>query len=190
MKKKSLTDNEIIDSIRRGNQKDFSLLIDRYKDKSFSLIIKILKNKSDSEEVLQDVFLKVYQRLDAFKGESKFSTWLYRIAFNTAITKANSKNRIRELEIKSIEDFEGKIENMEFLHLVENQYDFVYKMIDKLPVRNALVLILFYIDELSICEISEIMGISIVNVKVILHRSRILLRDLLIKYNFKRVANE
>lgn len=187
MTTKKLSDNEIIASILRGNRRDFSLLIDRYKDKSFALINRILKNKSDSEEVLQDVFLKVFYSLDKFKYESKFSTWLYRIAFNTAITKVNSKTRIREIQLESLDDYENLIAGDIELNLAENSSEFVYKMLDKLPIRNALVLILFHVDRLSLSEISEVLNISIVNVKVLLHRSRNLLRDMLIKYNFNKV---
>jgi len=187
---KNISDDEIIDSIKRGNDKDFSLLIDRYKDRTFSLIDRILKNEFDSEEVLQDVFLKVYYSLKNFKGESKFSTWLYRISFNTALTKAKSKSRKIETEMQSIDDYEITINSEEIFKISDDRQHFVYKLLDRLPVRNSLVLILFYVDNLTMSEISEVLGVSIVNVKVMLHRSRNLLRDLLIKNDYLRVNYE
>ena len=68
-----------------------------------------------------------------------------------------------------------------------NAREYILKMVDKLPVRNALVIILFYIDDMSLKEISEVMDISLVNAKVLLHRSRNSLRDLLLKHNYKEV---
>ena len=73
---KNLTDIEIIESVKKGNQSDYALLIDRYKNKAFSLLVRMLKNEMESEEVLQDCFLKAYNSLDSFRQESKFSTWL------------------------------------------------------------------------------------------------------------------
>ena len=153
---KKLSDIEIIDSVLKGNQGDYALLIDRYKDKAFSLLKRLLGNEMDAEEALQDSFLKAYNSLAGFRRDSKFSTWFYRITYNTALTTANAK-------------------------------EYLLKMIDKLPIRNALVLILFYIDDMSLNEICQVMDISLVNAKVLLHRSRNSLRDLLLKHNYQEV---
>ncbi|MEJ2195170.1 MAG: sigma factor, partial [Ignavibacteriaceae bacterium] len=74
----NLPDQEIIDSVRKGNEADYSIIVDRYKDKAFSLLKRMLKNEQDAEETLQDCFIKAYNSLNNFKGESKFSTWFYR----------------------------------------------------------------------------------------------------------------
>jgi len=89
----NLSDQEIIDSINRGNQSDYSIIVDRYKNKAFSLLMRMLKNQQDAEETLQDCFIKAYNSLGSFKGESKFSTWFYRIVYNTALTRLSSKKR-------------------------------------------------------------------------------------------------
>lgn len=182
---KYLTDKEIIDSVLRGNSRDYSLIVDRYKDRTFSLLKKMLKNTLDTEEVLQDTFLKVFYALKNFKGESQFSTWLYKIAYNNALSVISSKKRKIELEMTSIDEEEvfRKFDN-EIYSQSEDSRKYIYNMIDKLPIRNAVVLILFYIDGMTLNEISEIMNISIVNTKVLLHRSRNTLRDLLIKHNY------
>jgi len=88
---KNLTDWEIIESVKRGNQSDYSILVDRYKNKAFSLLKRMLKNEQDAEETLQDSFMKAYNSLNNFKGESKFSTWFYKIVYNTALTKFRQK---------------------------------------------------------------------------------------------------
>jgi len=183
---KNLTDIEVIESVKRGNHQDYSLLIDRYKDKAFSLLKRMLKNEMDAEEVLQDSFLKAYNSLKDFRQDAKFSTWFYKIVFNTALTTIASKKRKIEQEMTSYDEVLelGTYDN-EIYSTTENARGFVLKMVDKLPLRNALVTILFYVDGLSLNEISQVMGISLVNTKVLLHRSRNALRDLLLKHNYQ-----
>ena len=97
-------DFEIIQSIRKGNTRDYSLLIDRYKNRAYSMLCRMLKDEMDAEEVLQDCFLKAFNALNNFKGDSKFSTWFYRIVYNTAITVLSAKKRKIEKEISSIDE--------------------------------------------------------------------------------------
>ena len=181
-----LTDLEIISSINRGNTSDFSLLVNRYKDRAFSLLRRILKNELDAEEALQDSFLKAYKGLKDFRKDSQFSTWLYKIVYNTGLTIISSKKRKIEHEMSSIdEEFNlGNYDN-EIYGTSEHVQEYILKMVDKLPVRGALVVILFYMDGMSLNEISQVMGTSLVNTKVLLHRSRNALKDLLIKHNYQ-----
>ena len=101
---RNLSDQEIIDSVRKGNESDYSIIVDKYKNKAFSMLKRMLKNEFDAEEVLQDCFLKAFKSLSTFKGEAKFSTWFYRIVYNTALTKLSSKKRKTETEMSSVED--------------------------------------------------------------------------------------
>lgn len=183
---KNLTDQEIINSIKRGNRTDFSLLVDRYKDRAFSMLKRMLRNEMDAEEALQDCFMKAYNGLKDFRQNSQFSTWFYRITYNTALTILSSAKKKYEKEMISIdENFDLSSHDNEIYSSTENVSEFILKMVDKLPVRNSLVLILFYLDELSLNEISQVMSISLVNVKVMLHRSRNALRDLVMKHKFQ-----
>jgi RNA polymerase sigma-70 factor (ECF subfamily) len=183
---KNLSDIEIIDSVRRGNSSDYALLVERYKNKAFSMLKRLLKNQMDAEEALQDSFLKAYNSLNNFKGESKFSTWFYRIVYNTAITIINAKKRQTEKEMISIdEEFEIESYDNEIYSKAENVNKYVIDMVEKLPPRNALIIILYYIDDMSLHEISQVMGLSLVNVKVMLHRSRTALKELVVKHNLQ-----
>lgn len=184
---KKLTDEEIIDSVLKGNVNDYSLLIDRYKHRAFSLLVNMLKNKMDAEEALQDSFIKAYNSLLNFRRDSQFSTWLYKIVFNTGITIVNSQKRKVEMQMNSIYDLNYlEDEDNEVYSISENKKQYLLNMVDKLPIRNSLVLILFYIDNLSIKEISEVLDLTLVNTKVLLHRSRNLLKDLLIQHNYQK----
>lgn len=184
---RNLTDEQIIDSIKKGNKSDFSLLVDRYKDRAYSLLNRMLKNEMDAEEALQDCFMKVYHSLDNFRFESKFSTWLYMITYNTGLTVLASKKRQIEKEMSSIEDHYdlGKEDNQIYAE-AENVKEYTLGLVDKLPPRNALILIMFYIDDMSLKDISEVLNLSIVNVKVLLHRSRNSLRELIMKHDYQK----
>ena len=181
-----LSDLEIIDSVNRGNTSDYSLLVNRYKDRAFSLLRRLLKNELDAEEALQDSFLKAFNSLKDFRKDSQFSTWFYRIVYNTGLTVISSKKRRVEQEMSSIDnEFDLGNYDKEIYSRTENVQQYVLKMVDKLPVRGALVVILFYLDGMSLSEISQVMGTSLVNTKVLLHRSRNALKGLLLKHNYQ-----
>jgi len=181
---KNLSDQEIIDSVRKGNSSDYSILVNRYKNKAFSMLKRMLKNEFESEEVLQDCFLKAYKSLANFKGESKFSTWFYRIVYNSALTKLSSQKRKTESEMSSVEDH-FNLESTYGSNEIEitDMNEFIHELISKLPERYSAIITMFYLNEMSIEEISEVMGISISNTKVMLHRSRNALRDFILKNN-------
>lgn len=181
-----LSDYEIIDSVLKGNENDYALIIDKYKDRAYSLLCGIVKNDLDAEEVLQDCFIKAFNALKTFRKEAKFSTWFYKIVYNTGLSVISSKRRKIEMEMSSIDDLKlFKKSDDEIYGIAENSKDYLIKMVDKLPIRNSLILILFYLDGFSLKDISEVMNISIVNTKVMLHRSRNLLRQLLIEHNYQ-----
>lgn len=182
MKKHS--DQEIIASVLLGNKSDYSIIIDRYKNKAFSLLKRMLKNEQDAEEIMQDCFIKAYNSLKSFKGEAKFSTWFYRIVYNTALTKLSSKKRKTESEMSSVDehfdlksDYDFRIPESEDLTTIVND------LVNQLPEKYSAVINLFYINEMSCEEISKVMEISVSNVKVLLHRSRNAMKDLIIKKN-------
>jgi RNA polymerase sigma-70 factor (ECF subfamily) len=181
---KNLTDVEILESVKKGNQADYAVLIDRYKNKAFTLLKRMLKNDFEAEEVLMDCFLKAYNNLNTFKFESKFSTWFYRIVYNTALTKLSSAKRKIESEMSSVDNLhylESKYLADDFIK--EDNSLFIKKIINELPTKNAAVVTMFYLEELSTEEISDVLQISVTNVKVILHRSRNMLREIIEKRN-------
>lgn len=182
---KDLSDLEIIESIRNGNDSDYSLLIDKYKNRAFSMLNRMLKNEMDAEEVLQDSFLKAFSGLRNFKNEAKFSTWFYRIVYNTALTRLSGKQRKIENETSSIDDKPELQSNYDYLSTEkENLNKFIAEVIKELPSKYASVINLFYLEAMSCEEISEVMNISTASVKVILYRSRKALKDLLISKDY------
>ena len=181
---KKLSDQEILDSVIRGNQADYSIIVDRYKNKAFSLLKRMLKNEQDAEETLQDCFLKAYNSLSNFKGEAKFSTWFYRIVYNTALTKLSSKKRKTENEMSSVDDHFDLKSDFDFRSSEKKDISvFINDLVNQLPERFATVINLYYLNEMSCEEISKILEISVSNVKVILHRSINALKDIIIEKN-------
>lgn len=133
---KNYTDIEIINSINRGNHGDFELLIDRYKNRAFTLLKRMLKDEMDAEEALQDVFLKTFNALNTFREESKFSTWFYKITYNTALTILAGKKRKILQEMSSVEDhYDLGAEDDKIYATSENAKQYLYKIIEKLPLE-------------------------------------------------------
>jgi RNA polymerase sigma factor (sigma-70 family) len=182
---KGVSDQEIIESVKKGNHSDYAILIDRYKNKAYSMLTRMLKNRMEAEEVLQDCFLKAFKGLNNFKGDSKFSTWFYKIVYNSALSRLSIQKRKTESEMSSVDDHFDLISEYDY-NLTEQKDLSLYikEMVDKLPSNYASVISMFYLENLSCEEISEVMGTSVNNVKVMLHRSRSALRDIMIKNNY------
>lgn len=184
---KGLSDREILESVKKGNHSDYAILIDRYKNKAFSMLTRMLKNKMEAEEVLQDCFLKAFKGLNNFKGEAKFSTWFYKIVYNSALSRLSLQKRKTESEMTSIDEhFDLK---SDYDYNISEQNDlslYINEMVNKLPPNYASVITMFYLESMSCEEISKVMGTSENNVKVMLHRSRTALKEIMIKNDYTR----
>lgn len=168
------SDQIYIEKVLQGDTNAFAYLIDKYKDMAYTLAIKIVKRHEDAEEVAQDSFLKAYEKLSSFKGNSKFSTWLYTIVYRNSITKIRKKN----IATSDIDDYvvENYSEGSEFpqIEAIKNgeQQKYVREAIDRLPEKDALLITLFYMNDSSIEEIEQITKLTQSNIKVKLFRAR------------------
>lgn len=175
-----LNDSEIISSVLQGNKNAYAELVTRYQNYVFTLTLRLIKSREDAEEVAQDVFVKAYRSLADFRGDSKFSTWLYTIVNTTSITFLRKK----KLAIQSLDDertFEVA-DNRDSgfrADLVEkkSRVTMVTNAISLLSPDDAEVITLFYKAEQSLEEISMILGIETNTVKVRLHRARTRLKE-------------
>ncbi|MDR0429713.1 MAG: sigma-70 family RNA polymerase sigma factor [Tannerellaceae bacterium] len=168
------SDTYYIKRIQAGDTASFACLLDRYSRPVYSLILKIVRNKEDTEELAQDVFVKVFKHLDKFKGDSSFSTWIFKIAYNTAISETRKKkyeylameedvlNNVSEEEVSERLGYDSPDEQTEKLDVALGQLS---------PDERAIILF-FYMEEKSIEEIALITGLSVANVKTRLHRIR------------------
>ncbi len=167
-------DNTLIDKVLNGHTAAFEIIVNRYKEMVFTVALRIARNSEDAEEIAMDAFMKAYSALAGFRKESKFSTWLYRIAHNTAISTARKRKiTITALDDELIENYSDEKVKEEINTISdEEQSILLNKVLAHLPSGDNLLINMFYTDNLSIDEISEITGLSISNVKVKLHRVR------------------
>ena len=167
-------DQYYLEQISSGNSNAYAMLINKHKSMAFNVALRITRNREDAEEVIQDAFLKVYYSLKEFEGKSKFSTWLYRIVYNQAISKIRKKNIAQnDLDDEIINNFTvGEISRDLNYLASEDQSRYINMALAKLPEEDSAIVTLFYLNESSVEEVSEITGLSESNVKVKLHRSR------------------
>ena len=165
---------DIINRILSGDTNLFSRIIDCYGTTIYRLIKQIIPCNEDSEEIVQDVFMKVFQKLNSFKGDSRFSTWLYRIAYNTAISATRKKKHevsfFDESEIMNIPD-----ETVDIFFENNTDEELISKLqqsINYLDTDEKVLITLYYLEDRPINEIASIMEISPPNVKIRLFRTR------------------
>ncbi|SHF96495.1 RNA polymerase, sigma subunit, ECF family [Flavobacterium micromati] len=170
----TLEDQHYINLIIQGDHNAFAVLVNRYKDMIFSLALKMVKNREEAEEVSQDTFIKIYNSISKFKGDSKFSTWSYKIAYNTSLDRLKKNNKEKNIIsidafsthlIKTMDNALSALEDKERKQTIQN-------CLNLLPSNENFLLTLFYFDEKNIEEIGKIMNISANNAKVKLFRSR------------------
>jgi RNA polymerase sigma-70 factor (ECF subfamily) len=161
-----MTDQEYISLILKGDTSLFKHIVDRYARMSFAVAFRIIKDNDDSQDIVQESFIAAYENLKNFKGESKFSTWLYRIVANKALAMKNKQKYFEE------SDDQGQLDD-EYDEEIDLRNDLLVKQaLNTLNDKERLVIDLFYTQDQSIKEISQIIQASEVNVKVILHRAR------------------
>jgi len=167
-------DKYYIERVLRGDVNAFSHLVDDQKGMVDTVALRMLKNSEDAEELAQDTFVKAFNSLKEFKFESKFSTWLYRITYNGAISKLRKK----QIEVANIDDSVLPVEEVVTTFnginelTKEEQKIYVSKAINNLKEDDAFVITMYYLEEYSIEEICEMTNLSASNVKVKLHRAR------------------
>lgn len=162
-------EDSLIDKIIAGEQQLYAELINRYKGYAFTIALKILQNRPEAEEAAQDAFIKAFRNLAKFNRESKFSTWLYRITFNTAISyKRKAKvifQSIDDVQLAQRHEGEGNAEQ-------DDRKKFIEQAMRKLNDADRLAVNLFYLQEFSLEEIADITGTQANTIKVRIHRAR------------------
>ncbi len=173
-----------IQKVLEGDTSAFSYLVGNYQDMIFSLCIQLLKDDAEASDTAQEVFIKVFRSLGTFKGSAKFSSWLYRIAYNHCMTKLRKKRPIQST------DDEGHLERMGGFESAlpdkeddEREIKQLQRCLKHLNEEDQFMLTLHYFDEKSVEDMAEIMTLSQSNVKVKLFRARKRLKDLIEKEN-------
>ena len=168
-----MTDNEILTSIRNGSyQEAFRAIVDNYSERLYHHVRKFLCSHEETDDLLQDIFIKVWHSLPSFRGESQLFTWLYRIATNEAL------NHLRKMKIRSALRFES-LEAVQAEMIDSDPWfdgDEVEKLVSKaiatLPEKQRAVFLLRYYDDMEYGQISQILGTSEGALKASYHIAR------------------
>lgn len=190
----SFDETDLLSRARAGDDSAFTELLTRYERKILRLAKNITQNDEDAEDVLQETFLKAYSHLDRFKGDSKFYTWIVRIAVNEALMKLRKRKSDKTVsldqEVDTGEEFMPREiavwdENPETTYSRDEIRDILDKAVEALPPIFRSVFVLRDIEDLSTEETADALGISIPAVKSRLLRARLQLRERLTRF-FKR----
>jgi len=179
------SDIEIISQVLKGDHNAYAQLVERYKSYVFTLVLRFIKSREDAEEVSQDIFIKAYRSLSAFKGTAKFSTWLYTIVNTTCITFLRKKKlEIHSLDNEKVFEVADNKDSGFSANQVEqkSRASMVNQAIALLNPDDAEIITLFYKNEQTLEEIGEILGLETNTAKVRLHRARTKLKEKMEKY--------
>jgi RNA polymerase sigma-70 factor (ECF subfamily) len=170
----TVDDQHYINLVLKGDTNAFAALVDRYKDMVYTLSLRMIRNREEAEELAQDTFIKVYRSIGKFKGESKFSTWLYKVAYNTCLDRLKKNKREQytiaiddytEQQVAALHNTFDAIEDKERKQMLQD-------CLHLLPGEDGFLLTLYYFEEQSVKEISKIIGVTTNHVKIKLFRSR------------------
>ena len=183
--KSKLSDSEIIYRILNGEKEMYELLMRRNNQKLFRVIRGYIKVSDDVEDIMQNTYLKAYEKLYQFKHTSEFSTWLIRIGINEAIATLKKKGKVLSIELAQDYYNENPINPMRKQHhlnpeeiiIQQEVKHFIEKAIDILDSKYKVVFIMKEVEKMSIQEISFCLDLTASNVKVRLHRAKALLKD-------------
>jgi len=168
------SDTYYVAKVLEGNISFFGELVDKHKNKVFNLAFSICGSREDAEEIAQDSFMKIYNSLKDFRKESAFTTWLYRIVYNTSVsfirTRKNHQISIEDLTVETALILEnGHTDDEDNAEYRKSLLKFALMRISE---EDRGIISLYYYDEMSVDEISDITGMSASNVKIRLFRSR------------------
>jgi RNA polymerase sigma-70 factor (ECF subfamily) len=167
----SSKEKKLIQNLRKGNRKAFEEIVNIHKNMVYSISLKIVNNSFDAEEIAMDVFMKAFDKIETFKGESGFGTWIYRIAYNMSISHVRKK----KLEVNDFDSLAYKIEDETgkdplAIMLQSEDSKKINKAFANLEPDERELLTMSYLDKKKNKDIAQLMNLSESNVKVKIHR--------------------
>lgn len=178
-------DRRLISECLAGRRAAFGELVERYQDRLFNAVLRVVSNPDDAADVVQDSFINAYQSLASFKGDSEFYTWLYRIAFNTAVSLRRRKRPTVSLEAHrngaaSVEPADESETTRPGAALERAEDEAALKAgLERLSAEHRTVLVLKDIEGMKYEEIAVVLEVPIGTIRSRIHRARLELRELL-----------
>lgn len=180
-------DMQLVTASKNGDQDAFSLLVQRYQRRVFNLVFRMLQHYEEASEVTQEAFLAAWQGLPSFRGDARFSTWLYRIAYNCALKQLETRKRDKALhtalqaeQTLEVDDPKGSL-----LELLDKQ-EMVQEQLSQLPPKYRIVLVLRHLQDMTYEEMAEVLTMPIGTIKTHLFRARNLLKERLQAFEYGR----
>jgi RNA polymerase sigma-70 factor (ECF subfamily) len=187
-KNRMAEDNDIfyIERVLKGDKGAYSYLVNRYSGMVYSMALRLLKNDVEAEDLSQEVFVSAFRSLAGFKRSAKFSTWIYRITYNKAISQLRKKCSTLSTDNEVfLETLAGVDHSEEILIQEEDKEKLLGEAIKQLPEGDQILIMLHYYENQSMEDISTITGISVSNVKVKLFRIRKRLKEMLVQSGYE-----
>lgn len=179
-----MDDNYYIERVLKGDLNAYTPLVEKYRQYVFVLVKRTCPHPAEAEELAQDVFVKAYEHLSSYKGKAAFSTWLYRIAYNTAVSHTRRKRRwgvsINEIDSETFAVSDYGQAGEEKQQDREETYLALERILTALPAEEQMLIALFYKEGLKMEEVAYICGLSLSNAKVKIHRIRNKIKDLML----------
>ncbi|MBI4667447.1 MAG: sigma-70 family RNA polymerase sigma factor [Nitrospinae bacterium] len=184
-------DLSLIEQVKGGSFGAFERIVKKYESRIYNHCLKFLNSQEDAEDVLQETFLQVYRSLDSFRGDSAFSTWLFKIATNGCLMRIRKKKKVDLVSIDKPMEFDGSSiqreivdwsKNPALMHGNEEIRTVLDRIISELPEDKKIVLIMKDVEGFSNIEIGQILNMSVAAVKSRLHRARLIMREELTNY--------
>ena len=170
----------LVSASQGGDQDAFAQLVQRHQRRVFSLVFRMLQQYEEASEVTQETFLAAWQGLPAFRGEARFSTWLYRIAYNCSLKQLEQRKRDRALQtnMEAEQSLLGNAQEPVDARLEAHaRQALVHEQLSRLPAKYRIVLILRHLQDMSYEEMAELLKIPIGTIKTHLFRARNLLKE-------------
>jgi RNA polymerase sigma-70 factor, ECF subfamily len=176
-----LDDQELVRACKQGDQDAFSQLVLRYQRRIFNLVYRMVQHYEEASEITQEAFLAAWQGLPSFRGEARFATWLYRIAYNCALKHLEALKRDKALQAalqaeQALDGEDQQIQAEARLDARERQA-VVQEQLAYLPAKYRMVLILRHLQEMTYEEMAEILAVPVGTIKTHLFRARNLLKE-------------
>jgi len=182
-------DAQLVAISKKGDQDAFSLLVQRYQRRVFNLVFRMLQNYEEASEITQEAFLAAWQGLPGFRGDARFSTWLYRITYNCALKQLELRKRDSAL-YQALQDESAlvdgdDVQKNKHLEMLDNQ-ELVHEHLSQLPAKYRIVLVLRHLQDMTYEEMAEILTMPVGTIKTHLFRARNLLKERLQSFDLGR----
>ncbi|MBC7947462.1 MAG: RNA polymerase sigma factor [Chitinophagaceae bacterium] len=175
-----MDERTLVEQLKQGDETAFKTIVETWQNMVYNTALGIVQSAEDAEDIAQEVFVQVYQSIHAFKGESKFSTWLYRITVTKSLDHERKKKRKKRFGfVKSIfgEQNEVLVNPPDFHHpgvVLDNKENasVLFRAISDLPENQRIAFTLNKVEGLSYQEVSEVMNSSVSSVESLMHRAK------------------